>query len=399
MKLNYIFVFLSIFLFSCQFGSQRQQAGNLSVINIAANHPRKEIRLQDIATIEYIALETTDNVLLGRMSFLSHVSDKYIVVLEAGGSGDIFIFNRSGKIVSYFNRRGQGGEEYINFSNVILDENTEEVFVFDNQRNRILVYSMSGEYKRTLRFSDDLNIRIGSAFNFDNETMLVYDNALLAYSDGHVRNEIPYMLLSKKDGSIIYSFDIRLPIRYLNRIAQAIDVGRERMFIPLSITTPNNKHYGQDFVIANISSDTIYLLTQDRVVTPLLVRRPSVHSSEPRRVLTSLLKTDKFIILQKTTLDFVAAERGRPVQPIILMHKFETGKTYNVSFVDADLGGSWTPSGSLAPAIGRNMDATLIPVIVFKAAYERNRLNSELKQFVSALDEDDNPVVRIVTFK
>jgi hypothetical protein len=390
------FIVGTLLLCSCGGSSSKnQQAGDLPMINVATNHPRKEIRLQDIATIEYVALETTDNVLLGRMNFLSHVSDKYIVVLEAGGSGDIFIFNRSGKIVSYFNRRGQGGEEYINFSNVILDENTEEVFVFDNQTNRILVYSMSGEYKRTLRFSDDLNIRVGAAFNFDNETMLVYDNALL----GHVHNERPYMLLSKKDGSIVYSFDIRLPIRYLNQIAQAIDVGRERMYMPLSIVTPNNKHYGQNFVIANISSDTIYLLAQDRVLIPLLVRTPSVHSSEPRRVLTSLLKTDKFIILRLTTLDFAAAERGRPIPPVTLMYEFETGNTYKVSFVDADLGGSWTPSGSLAPAIGRNMDATLIPVMVFEAAYERNRLNPELESFVATLDEDDNPVVRIITFK
>jgi hypothetical protein len=236
--------------------------------------------------------------------------------------------------------------------------------------------------------------------NFDNETLLIYDGVRFATGGGLVYNEKPYLLLSKQDGSVVYSFDITLPTRYINRTIEIIDpgAGRERLYLPVSILVPNNRHFGQDFVIADISSDTIYLLTQDRILTPLLTRRPSVHASEPRRVVTSLLKTDKFILLQRTTLDFAFTERGAAALPRVLMYEFETGRTSEVLFADTDLERP-PPFGVFSSAIGRNMYAELIEIHRFKDAQERNRLNSELEPFVATLDEEDNPVVRIVTFK
>ena len=79
------------------------------------------------------------------------------------------------------------------------------------------------------------------------------------------------------------------------------------------------------------------------------------------------------------------------------LYEFETGITSEVSIINADLGRDWR-SGLSPPAIGRNMDAALISVDTFITAQERNVLSSELEPFVATLDEEDNPVVAIVTF-
>ena len=391
----------SLLFGSCN-GNQKQQVGDLPVIDITRNHPRKELRLQDIAVVEYIALETTDDVLLGESATLAHVSDQHIVVVDRL-RGDIFVFNRSGSVLSHFNHRGQGPREYVLMSDVAFDENAGEIFVLDHHNTRIMVYSIRGEYQRTLRYPADLFVSISEMHNFDNGTLLVYDGVRLSNS-GLIYNERPYLLLSKEDGSIVYTFDVSFPTRYINRTAERVTgAGREVLYVPVSISLSNNRHFGQDFLIADISSDTIYLLTQDRILTPLLARTPSVHASEPRRVLTSLLKTDRFILLQRTILDFAAASgTGRVEPPRILMYEFETGKIFEVSsFVDTDLGRTgWSELGRLfSPAIGSNMAAALIPIFAFEIAQERNRLCSELDPFVATLDEEDNPVVRIVTFK
>jgi hypothetical protein len=282
-------------------------------------------------------------------------------------------------------------------SDAAFDENSGETFVLDSRNNRILVYSISGEYQRTLRFPADLFVNVAEIHSFDNETLLVYDG-VRATGDGYLYNETPYLKKKKKDGSVVYTFDITLSTRYSTRTIQVTPAG----LLPVMIRmpgVPGNRHFGQDFVIADMSSDTIFLLTQDKIVTPLLARRQSVHDSEPRRVLTSLLKTDRFILLQVSTFDFVAAaESGRVAPPLVLMYEFETGITSEVSFVDTYLGGG-VAFGEHFPAIGRNMNADLIDVVAFEMAYERNRLNPELKPFVATLDEEDNPVVRIVTFK
>ena len=398
-----VFLFLTIIiLMGCQSGKRKSgQTGELPVIDISKNYPKKEIRLQDIADMEYIPLETTDDVLLGRYSFISYVSDKYILVWEMM-QGDVFVFNRNGKIVSHFNRKGQGGQEYtsISGSGVLFDEKKAEIFVIDDPTKRILVYSVNGEYKRTLKYSTDLNIMMaGSVCNFDDETLLIYDMYKPYLGDN--KSEKPYLLMSKIDGSIVSVLDINLPVRYSNRIYQEIDLGGgQKVKTASTISTPNNKYYGQDLVIADISSDTIYQLTQNRDLTPMLVRTPSVHSSEPRVVWTTLLTTGKFIVLQKTTLDFIAAEKGRESPPVTLMYEFETGETSEVSFINAEFAmGKWIPNAMNAPNISRNMMADLMWPSRLKEAYENKQLKGALEKIAEALDEEDNPIVRIIKFK
>jgi len=307
---------------------------------------------------------------------------------------------------------------------VILDEKNEEIFVFS--QFRILVYSLAGAYKRTLKYPTDLTLT--TANNLDDETLLVYDNYSFSYYRDTIINK-PYKLLSKKDGSIVSELDIRLPVRFSNRTAQVIDQGRGQeniMYIPLSIPIPKNMCYGQEFVISDISSDTIYLLTQNRELTPMLVRKPSVHSSEPRIVWSTIFTTDKFMILQKSIIDFIAAEKGRPVSDVFMMYdkfmilqksiidfiaaekgrpvsdvfmmyEFETGEISEVSFIDNDLVRDWMPILSISAP--KNVYAHLISTPRLKAAYEAKQLKGDLEKLVETLDEDDNAVLRIISFR
>ena len=393
MNAKVFLILSSVILFGCQFGNQKPvQTGELTVIDLSKSYPKKEILLQDIADIEYIPLETTDDVLLGQLSFVSHISDKYILVYDF--NGDIFVFNRNGKIKSHFNRTGQGGEEYTRIGGgiVILDEKNEEIFVGTNMTNRILVYSVNGAYKRTIKFADDL--MIWEAYNFDDETLLVYD---LYRSYRNENSEKPYMLMSKKDGSIVHTFNVNLPVRYSNRVA--IDLGNN-MFTSASISTPNNRFFGhQDFVISDISSDTIYRLAKNRNLTPWLVREPSVHSSEPRKVWSTPLTTDKFIILHTTELDYIAAEKGSHIPSKTLMYEFVTGEINEVSLIFDDFAKRQWPLISLVPDIPKNMSAFLFPPHSIIDAYKANKLKGDLEKLAPTLDEDDNPVLVIVKFR
>ena len=332
-------------------------------------------------------------------SVLSYVSDKYICVHESD-RGEIFVFNRNGKIVSHFNNKGPSGREYLRIidGGVVFDEKNEEIFVQDNiTLSKILVYSLTGKYKRTLKFSADLRIRL---YNFDDNCLLIYDDYNYTFHTGKT-NEKPYMLVSKQDGSIVSALDIKMPVRYSNRIIEVIEPGggRENLYMPLTISISKSLHYGQDFVISDISSDTIYQFRQNNDLTPLLIRKPSVHASEPRKVWTSPLTTEKFIILNVVTLDFYAAQNGRFFPTVALMYEFETGETHEVSFVDVDYGmRKWMPAG-IDPAIPKNMYAWPFQVVNLKTAYEEKKLKGELEQLVSTLDVEDNPVIQIIKFR
>jgi len=379
MKSRIFFILLLIIISGCQYKNQKYKAGDLPVIDISKNYPKKEIHLQDIADVEYVPLDTT--VVLG-MPTLRYVSDKYIVVFD-NTQAEVFVFNRNGKILSHFSHRGQGGQEFIKISNLFFDEKNEEIFVSDFSVPRILVYSLTGEYKRTIKYSKDFVFLY--AYNFDDSTMLVYDLAM----DNKNYSHEPYKLMSKKDGSIVSDIDIRLPVRYTNRVVEEIEINGQKGTTAQYINTSNNLYYGQDFILSEISSDSIYRLTRSGELTPMLVRTPSVHSSQPPIVWCNIWMTNKFILLKKMALSLDASSD-------LLMYEFETGKTGKVSFVIDDLDGvSWYPDvGVVGVDIPKNMFAYICPIRDSKIYYTGKRLKGEMTPA-----EDENPIVAIVKLK
>ena len=61
MKVNLISVVLLFALAGC--GKDKQSTDELVTINVNKDYPEKELILQDIMDVEYIALETTDQFL------------------------------------------------------------------------------------------------------------------------------------------------------------------------------------------------------------------------------------------------------------------------------------------------------------------------------------------------
>ena len=393
MKIISFYIFLTTILIGCQSGNQKQKTGDLPIINLSNNYSKKEIRLKDISDIEYIPLETKDHVLLG-YAHLKYVSDNYMVIFDV--QGNVYIFNRNGAFISHISHKGNGPREYTNLSGILFDEKNEEIFLTDGSTNRSLVYSIFGDYKRTIKYTTD--IYLPSIYNFDDETMLVYNNDIKRSNNKYSKK--PYMLLSKKDGSFVANIDITLHTRYAN--VQALEIGMsngQKAYTSVSINTYNNMYYGDDFVIADMSSDTIYKLTLKRELIPMLARTPSVHSSKSPIVWSTILTTDKYIILYKTILDFVAKEQGANVPEELLMYEYETGHTYNVSLVNDDLEGRIRVSLHLTidgVDILKNMLAQLVWPNQLKKYYETKQLKGEL---VKIPDEEDNPIVAIYHFK
>ena len=389
-----IFVF-SVLVFGCQnVNQQKAKTEDLPVIDLSKDYPKKEILLQDIADIEYIKLETTDDVLVSGISDIANISNDYIVIKDRSQS-KIFVFNREGKIISHFNRRGNGPHEHVyGIGRSVVDGKNEEIIILDY--NKILVYSFNGDYKRTLPTSE---YALKDAYNFDDNNLLICDNNRVIVGSGYSEN--PYYLMSKKDGSITYVLDIHLPVRYSNNWAEVVELpGGEKSAISNSIDIYNNRYYGQDIVISDISSDTIYLFTRNKVLTPMLVRTPSVHSSDPKVVWTSPMITDRFIILEITTLDIEATEKGKPIPSIYLMYEFETGQIFQISLVNDDNATrQWYPVIDGDLNILKNMTAHLRTAPRLVELYNKKQLKGELGKLVSTLDEEDNPIVEIVKFK
>lgn len=328
-------------------------------------------------------METSDEILLTDNATLSYVSDKYIGIYEPR-LGDVFVFNRNGKIYSHFNHKGPSGQEYSYIAaGVLFNEENGEILVYGQS---IQIYSLKGEYKRTLKIN--MIEHQSKVYNFNDDALLIYDDVIVEPGREDRTKKSPYRFMSKKDGSLISVLDIHFSKRYSTRMAQT----NGDSWRPISLFYPHNIHYGKDFVIADISSDSLYLLSQDQRLTPLLSRKPSVHASGPRTVWSTLLTTDKFILMGLVSLDFNSKGGRIP----ILMYEFETGEICEIDILDYNRR-SWNMFST--PAIEKNMTAGLIQASSIIDTYKKKQLKENIEEFVHELDEDDNPIVRIITFK
>jgi len=152
-------------------------------------------------------------------------------------------------------------------------------------------------------------------------------------------------------------------------------------------------------VIADMSSDTIYELSKNKELSPLFVRKPSVTSSSPLIVWSSMFITDKFSVLHRAIKNESSRDAATVVSLDTLMHNLSTGEINKVTFVNDDY-----PSARWAPTIGVqlpqiNVVAGLLQMSRLFNAYEEKHLKGDLEQLVSTLDEEDNQIVMLVKFK
>lgn len=374
-------------------GSQgmQSQSGSLPVVDVSKNYSLEKLRLQDMASVEYVPLETTDDILLSGNAALSAVGDKYILVHEFQ-LGDIYLFDRhTGKLKSHFNHKGGSGMEYTWIKNgTILDEKAEEIYVCSQF---IQVYSLEGKYKRTLKidcFSHDMSI-----LNYDDQSLLIYDDIVIEPGREKETTHTPYRFISKKDGSPMGTLDIYFPQRVPIAIAQQ----EGNMWRPYKFSYPSNARFGDDLMLMNVSSDTLYKLSPQKRLTPIFTRTPSVYASKLRNIWMPLLTTDKFMLFGTFVIDFNSTGGKIPK----FMYDFKTGQVKRVSIIDHELnygirGPREWDSGS-GTAIAKNMSAEFVSAPAMLEAYRKKRLAGNGNEVAKNLLEDDNQVVRILTFK
>ena len=363
----------------------------LPVIDLTKNYPEKEFVADDVDK-EYIPLETTNEVLADASFSVQYVSDKYIVGTNRS-RGDVFIFGRNGKVISHFNNKGESGKEYLLIKSFVFDEKKQEIFIADYQtKNKCLVYSTDGKFLRQLNFP--ANSWIVDIFNFDNETLLVYNGHHQDRDDtGNINQKKPYVFLSKKDGSVVSRLDLSFSKRISDK--HTLEVGDGKI-MPITVTiSAHNVKFGQEFVIADRSCDTVFLLKQDKKLTPLFIRTPSCFNENKLTTMGIDFKTDKFLFFSALTYDWgeIIAQVKRGQQISLppgkdFAYNLQTGEMFSVTT---------GPSGiEDAP---KNITVRQIRADRLVKDLKDGKLKGKLKQVAQSVNEDDNPVIEITKFK
>jgi hypothetical protein len=339
-------------------------------------------------TVRYIPLETSRDVIIDKRRRVVYYSDSKIVVVNEQ-KGDIFIFDGQGKIISHFNHRGPGPEEYRNLfirsgTAAVYDDINREIFVMIERTRCCNVYSEEGRFLRTLNFPKNRQYR--EAYSYDSETLLAYN--------ANTDTDSAYIFLSKKDGRELSCIDIPLKKRLSNIFTWMRADG-----IQMSIAGSQRQQLlkdGDDFILAEMSSDTLYRFTRDKRLVPILVYTPSVHDSETPVTFQPLKVTDKCVFGYKYVLDL--SENAPQINAILLTYDLEKRQVFkgpaspNMDFYVASLD---VPNTDL-PAGLHVLNG--FPDWILRD-FERGELEGKIKEVAENLDGDDNPVVQVIKFK
>lgn len=374
----------------------KQPREEFVTIDVTKSYPRKELILQDLFDIEYIPLETTEAFLTS--ASIQAITSDFLLVKENNRffSGKISFFDRTGKDLRTFDRRGQSGEEYTNVLGVVVDEMNKELFVNSHLSKKVLVYDFEGNFKRS--FNQKENCYYDQIEDFDREHLICHDGSFSLSNPGKKRNS--FMLVSKRDGSVK---EISIPYQERKLTVMVQKTGQSNLIA--SIFNKPQIPYHDGWLLMEPSSDTIYRYTPDQLIKPFIVRTPSIQSMETEVYLFPGVITDRYYFMQsvKKEYDF-AIDRGFPVTN--LLYDKQEKATFEYVIYNQDCVNkkpmSLVYDIPVPPVILNTNEIAFMtrleaPDLV--EAYKAGKVKGRLKEIAAGLNEESNPVILLAKYK
>lgn len=399
--INYCFkivylLFIGGIISGCSRGKSNSSENEVkvSIINIIQpifefdlnkKYSEKSIILQDIANIEYIALETNNIVLLDD-GFKKIITDSLIITGNFQ-EGSVHIFNRKGSHLHSFNRKGASGEEYTWISSMVFAPLEQELYIQDQgAKYQIMVYTLDGIFKRKLNLPYAMRLNI--MYDYDKEWLLCCREK----SDKDKGKEfMPFFYLSKKDGNIQV-------IDYIQK-GDVTNYFEDDGFVVAVGSTHPIAENGSEFLIFDFSSDTLFAY-KNKIFEPILVRNPIVKDSNIPIIFNLDIRTNNFLIgsyIEKTINKNTNKHTGLYSMFIC---DYQTKNIYIPRFINKDFISKNEMNLMRSPdMLPPNCMYTLFSP---DRLIERNisgKLTGKLKEIAMKLKEDDNPIIMLVNFK
>ena len=301
--------------------------------------------------------------------------------------GDIFIFDRNGKGLRKFNRKGQGSEEYIFNLSAFVDDNSGEIYIDEIIRN-VLVYDFQGNFLKSIPRGDNKWI---NATNYNQDYLIARESPSI-----QIQNKTDYqrfVIISKQDGNIAKDFRIyfkkKVEWGITNRTENAGGAPHLYPIVP----------YNDSWLLTEPSSDTIFKLSPDYSLTPFIARTPSIQSMKPAVFLLPCIFTDRYYFMETVTMD-ADILRNEKFPKTHLMYDRIDNTLFEYTVFNDDF--------SEKVPVNLTMQETTNSEIAFCQklephelieAYEKGQLKGKLKEIAAELEEDSNPVIMLVKYK
>ena len=352
----------------------------MMTIDMEKSYPKKELAINDIWEMEYIALETDSTFLVS--SRQPHFVGESKLGFVDNRTGNLLFFDaKTGKKAFCINRKGAGPEEYKSVGALVMDEKTGEIFAWSIIDGTFQVYDAQGIHLRTLPMRNkkkDEYLYITNFINLDDDRLLCSSHNIKGYAVHYLQN--------KKTGltTIVDS------IPNEQYVSEYIFAQKDGVTYSTAPNLTPFVHTLEGLVYADHSNDTLYRMTDGMTPSPFIVRIPRVKETEPNKILRFDNETDDWMFLSGIEMAYDFSQ-NKGLHQINYGVEKESGEIFELTFVHPDYEGK-----EYSPAA---LNARYYSSGELFSALEDGKLKGKLKEIASTLGEEDNGVIMLLKQK
>ena len=349
-------------------------------IDVEKSYPKKELAINDLWDVEYVALGT-DTTFLVAGGQPWHVGESKLGFVD-NRTGNLFFFDaKTGKKAFCINRKGQGPQEYKSVGALVMDEKVGEVFAWSIFDGTFQVYDEQGNYLRTLQMHNRRKDEYSYITNFIN-----LDDTNLLCSSNNMKGYATHYLLNKKSGQTVLIDSIPNE-RY---ISEYIFAEKDGMTYSTAPSLAPFVQTSEGTVYADHSNDTLYRMTENMTPSAFIVRIPKVKETQPNKILKFDNETSDWMFLSSIEMAYDFSKNEGLYRTDYGVEK-ANGKIFEVKFIIPDYEGmEYSPS---------NINCHYYTADQLITALEEGKLKGKLKEVVQHLDEEDNGIVMMLKRK
>lgn len=358
----------------CLFACTPKSETTLLTLDLKGDYPKKEVFLQDFWEVEYVPLET-DSIFLVASNRPWYVGEEYVGFMDNRTGNMLFFDIATGKKSYCVNRKGSGPEEYRGVGALSMDEEKKEVFAWGHWDGVIMVYDVQGNFLRKFPLGRKGEMVMIAGMVDVNQKYF----ACSAYESISGRYSLCYYL-DKQTGERVLLDSIPTERFVSPIIMKEMDGVMRAVEANLS---PIVKSV-EGFVYADYSNDTIYRVSSDGCMKPMLVRSPFIKETDPKILLKYGSEANGWMFLSSVELDYDFVQEKGLRQKYYGIQK-QDGQVYELKYVNKDY-----PEGEFNVS-GANV--FYLSVDKLMEALEAGKLHGQLKNVASQLCGDDNGVI------
>jgi len=215
---------------------------------------------------------------------------------------------------------------------------------------------------------------------------------LLLYDDREVA-PTRFSFISTEDGGVVETIDMPKD-KKITVVLQLID---EKNVIIAREPAYHIVRHNNGYLLTDFSVDTVYFLSHNKELSPILVRKPKVQSMDPVVYLNSFIEAGNYEFMNSVK---VTNENFR-LPKTYLMRDKTTGKVYRQVITLNDYKGK---AVTLSPeTIANTQNSRLgfisLDLTELKDANRENKLTGALKELVDNSDDIGNDIYMLLHFK